>query len=125
MIGSTCGACAQKTRQRPPPSAFARVVATDLLGAQKQCSKTLHTMRSSKVCLLVLLVVGPALGRAFEWQPCADVTTTAQTIQEVTLSPDPVPVGSTATFKIHGVSSKPQPGTDKTVNLLRLRRLWA
>ena len=52
----------------------------------------------------VLLLVTSSSSTAFEWSECPDERSKLQSLTNVKLDPEPVPVGSTANFTIKGYS---------------------
>lgn len=54
----------------------------------------------------MLLVCLAHRAAALEWQQCSDQRTTVKSIKSATLTPEPVPAGSAASFTIEGSSSE-------------------
>ena len=59
----------------------------------------------------IILILGIALSAltcasALQWSNCPNETSDLQTLKDVKLEPEPVPVGATAKFTIEGQSSK-------------------
>ena len=70
---------------------------------KRDCTMSRRHAKSFLAAAIVLIALHTV--DSFDWKECPDEKSELQSVRDVTLTPEPVPVGSTAIFHINGRSS--------------------